>query len=74
MLDLITVVCPVDGPTFGDPEDFPVVMRAIYCRGNNNDNLNDCDYELAELDETCQAGAGVVCVKRMLVVTLIHTS
>ena len=64
LLDLITVVCTVRGPTFGDPEDVPVLMRAIYCRGNGEEDLNDCDYELAGPNETCQAGAGAVCVKR----------
>lgn len=63
MLDLITVVCTVRGPTFGDPADVPVLMQAIYCRGSEND-LNDCSYNLAGPSETCQTGAGVVCVKR----------
>ena len=63
MLDLITAVCPVLGPTFGDPADVPVLMQTIYCRGSEYD-LNDCSYNLAATNETCQTGAGVVCVKR----------
>ena len=46
------------GPAFGDADDgVPVVMRAIYCRGSEND-LNECDFELAEVNETSQSGAG----------------
>lgn len=63
MLGLTTVACVVHGPAFGDaPEDVPILMRAIYCRGSEND-LNECELELAEVNETCQAGAGAVCVR-----------
>ena len=65
MLGLLTVVCSVDGPTFGDAPDVPILIRSISCPRNEND-LNNCDYELAGPDESCQAGAGAVCVKRML--------
>ena len=66
MLDLVTVACVARGPAFGDADDdVPVVMRAIYCRGSEFD-LNECDFELAEANETCRAGdgAGAVCVRR----------
>ena len=61
MLGLTTVACVAHGPTFGDG-DVPVIMRAIYCRGSEND-FNECAFELAETNETCQGGAGAVCVR-----------
>ena len=72
MLDLVTVVCVVDGPTFGDPADVPVLMRSLYCRGGADD-LNDCDYELARSNESCQAAAGAVCVERMELKHIVPT-
>ena len=65
MLNLTNVACVAHGPAFGNADDdVPVVMRAIYCRGSEND-LNECDFELAEVNETCRsgAGAGAVCVR-----------
>ena len=69
MLGLTTVACVAHGPVFGDAEaSVPVVMRAIHCRGFEND-LNECGYELAEApgpaNETCEdgTGAGAVCVR-----------
>ena len=69
MLGLTTVACVAHGPAFGDAEaSVPVVMRAIHCRGSEND-LNTCDYELTEApgpaNETCEdgTGAGAVCVR-----------
>ena len=61
MLDLVTVACVAHGPTFGTGS-VPITMRAIYCRGSEDD-LNECTFELAGTNETCQAGAGAVCVR-----------
>ena len=65
MLGLTTVACVAHGPAFGDADTgIPVVIRAIRCRGSEND-LNDCEFDLAGVNETCQsgAGAGAVCVR-----------
>ena len=61
MLGLTTVTCVAHGPTFGEGS-VPVIMRAIYCRGSEDD-FNECTYELAGMNESCQAGAGAVCVR-----------
>lgn len=60
---MTTVVCIADGPTFGDADGIPVLVRNVICTGNE-DHLNNCQYELAGPNETCGAVAGVVCVKR----------
>ena len=61
MLGLTTVACVAHGPVFG-AGSVPVIMWAIYCRGSEND-FNKCTFELAGTNETCQAGAGAVCVR-----------
>ena len=65
MLGLTSVACVAHGPAFDNADgSVPVIMRAIDCLGSEYD-LNECDFELAEVNETCRsgAGAGAVCVQ-----------